>query len=91
MDKPKLSKQLEEKLNLTYEAFTKIQDVFRDNEITFITNKQGEAITLFIGKRREDGLFIADRFVRTIKRMDGSPKIKYSYWEFKGKVIKNRR
>jgi len=81
-----LSNKLEEKLNKTYPAKTRIDDVFKGYDITFITNNLGEPVTLFIGKRREDGAIKGERYVRKIVRSEDGSTILKSHWDNKGKV-----
>lgn len=81
-----LQSKLEEKLSKIYEPSSRIDDIFKGNAITFITNEYGEPITLFIGKRRPDGSISGERYVRRIQRQEGSTAIKKSHWECKGKV-----
>lgn len=83
-----LHTKLEEKLGKIYEPSSRIDDTFRGNAITFITNEHGEPITLFIGHRRQDGGISGERYVRRILREEGSLIIKKSHWECKGKVSK---
>ncbi len=84
-----LNSKLEEKLSKTYEASSRIDDEFRGNAITFITNEQGEPVTLFIGKRREDGAISGERYVRRIKKRSEDGKVEVSHWECKGKVSRS--
>ena len=84
-----INQQLEAKLSKTYEPSARIDDTFRGNDITFITNKHGEAITLFIGKRREDGAISGERYVRRIKKRSETGTIEQSHWECKGKVSRS--
>lgn len=81
-----LSRKLEEKLSKIYPAKTKVDDVFKGNDITFITNELGEPVTLFIGKRGEDGAIKGERYVRKIVRSEDGSKILKSHWDNKGKV-----
>ncbi len=81
-----LSKKLEEKLSKTYEAKTRIDDVFKGNDITFITNELGEPVTLFIGKRGDEGAIKGERYVRTIVRSEDGSNIVKSHWDNKGRV-----
>lgn len=81
-----LSPKLEEKLSKIYPAKTKVDDVFKGNDITFITNELGEPVTLFIGKRGEDGAIKGERYVRKIVRSEDGSKILKSHWDNKGKV-----
>lgn len=81
-----LSEKLEAKLNKIYSAKTRVDDVFKGNDITFMTNEQGEPVTLFIGKRGEDGAIKGERYVRKIVRSEDGSKIVKSHWDNKGKV-----
>ncbi len=83
-----MNPKLEEKLNKIYEPSSRIDDVFKGNAITFITNDSGEPITVFIGKRNPDGSINGERYVRRIQREEGSHVIKKSHWDNKGKVTK---
>lgn len=81
-----LSEKLVQKLNKTFPPKTRVDDIFKGNDITFITNELGEPITLFIGKRREDGAIQGERYVRRIVRSEDGSKILKSHWDNKGKV-----
>lgn len=81
-----LSEKLQEKLSKIYPAKTRVDDVFKGNDITFITNELGEPVTLFIGKRGEDGAIKGERYVRKIVRSEDGAKIVKSHWDNKGKV-----
>jgi hypothetical protein len=80
-----LHRLLADKLSKLYEPSITINDVFKGHDITFITNENGEPITLFIGKRRPDGVIIGERYKRTIKRAAGSTQVASSHWDLKGK------
>jgi hypothetical protein len=84
-----INNQLEAKLAKTYEPSARIDDTFRGNDITIISNEHGEAVTLFIGKRREDGAISGERYVRRIKKRSESGAIEKSHWEGKGKVTRS--
>jgi hypothetical protein len=81
-----LHQLLAEKLSKIYEPSATINDVFKGLDLTFITNEQGEPITLFLGRRRPDGAISGERYVRTIKREPGSSRVLSSHWDLKGKV-----
>jgi hypothetical protein len=81
-----ISETLEAKLNKIYEPSSRIDQVFKGKDITFFTNESGEAVTLFIGKRRSDGAIAGERYVRRTIREEGSTRILRSHWENKGKV-----
>ena len=80
-----LNPKLAEKLSKLYEPSSRIDDHFRGNDLTFITNEHGEPVTLFIGKRREDGAIAGERYVRVIKKRTENGAIELSHWENKGK------
>jgi hypothetical protein len=80
-----LHRLLADKLSKIYEPSASIDDVFKGHDITFITNDNGEPVTLFIGKRRPDGIIIGERYKRTIKRTAGNSQVVSSHWDLKGK------
>ncbi|WMJ74216.1 hypothetical protein RCC89_13715 [Cytophagaceae bacterium ABcell3] len=76
--------RLEKKLERKYAPCVRIDETFRNNDVTIVTNEQGLPVTLYIGKRNEDGSIKGDRYVRQISKMSsGETK---SHWERKGKV-----
>lgn len=81
-----LHPELDKKLSKIYEPKTSIDDVFKGYDITFVTNENGEPVTLFFGKRRPDGRIVGERFTRTIKRQPGSLDVKSSHWDNQGKI-----
>jgi hypothetical protein len=81
---------LNKKLSKIYPPSQRIDDVFRGNDITFITNENGEPVTLYIGERMEDGSIKGEQFVRKIVRSADGQKIEKSHWDNKGKVTKFR-
>jgi hypothetical protein len=84
-----LSGALEDKLNKRYGAHSRVDDVFRGNDITFFTNEFGEAVTLYIGKRMEGGNIKGECYFRRIKKREGDI-IKESHWDKQGKVVGKR-
>lgn len=81
-----LSEKLVKKLDKNYPPKTRVDDVFKGNDITFITNELGEPVTLFIGNRKDDGAIKGERYVRKIVRSEDGSKILKSHWDNKGKV-----
>ncbi|MBF9253589.1 hypothetical protein I2I11_09825 [Pontibacter sp. 172403-2] len=79
---PKLQKLLEK----TYAPQERFDSKFSDKDITYITNESGEPVTLFIGRRQQDGSIAGERYVRRIIREANSSGIARSHWELKGKV-----
>ncbi len=84
-----LSDKLEEKLSKVFEPSARINDRYKGNDITIITNERGEATTLFIGKRSPDGAIKGERYVRNIKRDPMTGVITSSHWDNKGKVTRD--
>ncbi|AKQ44823.1 hypothetical protein TH63_02970 [Rufibacter radiotolerans] len=84
-----ISPKLEAKLSKVYAPDSRIEDIFAGNDLTFITDKQGHPITLFIGKRRPDGAITGERYVRRIQFDQDGSTIKSSHWEAKGKVTRS--
>jgi len=82
-----LHQLLDKKLSKTYEPKTRIDDVFKGYDITFLTNEHGEPITLFFGRRRPDGTIAGERYTRTIKREPSSLQVKHSHWDNQGKIM----
>lgn len=80
-----ISKKLEDKLAKKYEPHAKINDVFHGNDITFLTNELGEAITLYIGKRKDNGFIEGEYYYRTLQK-NAEGKIVRSHWDRQGKV-----
>lgn len=81
-----LSEKLEAKLDKIFPPKTKINDVYKGNDLTYITNELGEPISLFIGKRQEDGAIKGERYVRKIVRSEDGLKVLKSHWDNKRKV-----
>ena len=81
-----LNKKIEYYLQKTFAPEALIDEQLLGKDITFKTNEYGEAVTLFIGKRRPDGAITGERYVRTIVRKPNSNEILKSHWDLKGKV-----
>ena len=81
---PKLLKVLEK----TYGPQERYDQKLLGLDVTYVTNEHGEPVTLFIGKRCEDGSINGERYVRRIVRKPDSLEIQKSHWENKGKVTR---
>ncbi|WP_018477992.1 hypothetical protein [Pontibacter roseus] len=84
-----LGPKLIEKLNKVYPPDTRQDTHYNGKDLTFITNERGEPVTLFIGKRNEDGSIAGERYVRTIVRDQKTDKVQRSHWDLKGKVSRS--
>jgi hypothetical protein len=83
-----LNPALEAKLAKLYSPSETIQDHFRGKDLTFITDKAGWAVTLYIGKRNQDGTIAGERYARRIQYSTDGETIIKSHWDFKGKVTR---
>ncbi|MHC2991539.1 hypothetical protein OB13_08070 [Pontibacter sp. HJ8] len=84
-----LGPKLIEKLNKVFAPDTRLDMNYNGKDLTVITNELGEPITLFIGKRQEDGAIAGERYVRKIIRDQNTQKIQRSHWDLKGKVSRS--
>lgn len=80
-----IGSELEKKLSKQYEPSASLDFTFKGNDVTILTNNQGEAITLFIGKRKSNGAITGERYTRRLVK-DESGKLVKSHWDNKGKV-----
>ena len=79
------SEKLLAKLDKIYPASSRIDDSFRGNELTMITNALGQVMRVYIGKRMPGGNIAGEYYIRQVKAMEGDT-IKSSHWDNKGKV-----
>jgi hypothetical protein len=81
-----LNKKIEIYLQKVFTPDARLHEKLLGSDITIVTNNFGEAVTLFIGKRRPDNNITGERYVRRIIRKPNSLEILRSHWELKGKV-----
>jgi hypothetical protein len=81
----KLAEKLVKKINRKYEPSTMVSIPFGRQDIVLRTDKEGDAVQMFIGKCNEEGKIKGDRYARTIVRDRQGVVIK-DYWERKGKA-----
>ncbi|QHL89077.1 hypothetical protein GU926_17235 [Nibribacter ruber] len=81
-----LNPKLEAKLSKVLEPNATVQDSFSGKDLTIITDANGHAKTLFIGKRNPDGSIQGERYVRRLVLEADGKTVKSSHWEAKGKV-----
>jgi hypothetical protein len=79
------SKSLLSKLEKTYAPSSRIDDHFRGNDITMLTNEFGQVMRLYIGKRMPAGNISGEYYIRQVKAKEGDV-ITLSHWDNKGKV-----
>lgn len=81
----KLSEALLKKLKAKYEPSTTIPLRFRNNDLVIRTDKEGNAIQVFIGKANDEGRVKGERYSRTIIK-DREGRLIKDHWECKGKA-----
>ena len=73
------------KINKKFEPSSKVSLRYRSYDLLLITDKEGNAIRLFMGKENEDGIIKGDRYTRTLK-YDREGRLIKDHWEQKGKA-----
>ena len=81
----KLGEDLIKKINRKFEPSAMVPMQYRNNDLVVRTDKEGNAVQLFIGKANEEGVIKGDRYSRSIIR-DREGKVIKDYWERKGKA-----
>jgi len=81
----KLSEDLIKKLGKKHEPSAMLHTTFRGNDVSFKTDEDGNAVQLFVGKRKEDGNIKGDRYARILKK-DKDGKVIKDHWDLKGKA-----
>ena len=72
-------------LSKKHEPDTIVDMRYKSYDLSFKTDKGGNAILLFMGKRNEQRTVKGERYVRTLKyKPDGT--ILKDHWELKGKA-----
>ncbi|MDF3079125.1 MAG: hypothetical protein K0S09_3014 [Sphingobacteriaceae bacterium] len=79
----KFNDELLKLLNKKHEPDTMVDMRYKTYDLSFKTDKDGNAILLFMGKRTEQGTVKGERYARTLKyKPDGT--ILKDHWELKG-------
>lgn len=80
-----LGDNLLKKINKIFEPSAKVPLRYKGYDLVLITDKDGNAVQLFMGKAAEDGSIKGDRYARTLKYDREGVLIK-DHWERKGKA-----
>ena len=80
-----LSEDILKKINRKFERSTKIPLRYRTHDLLLITDKEGNAVQLFMGKADGEGNVKGDRYARTLK-YDREGRLIKDHWERKGKA-----
>ena len=73
------------KINKKFEPSSSVPLRFRSYDLLLITDKEGNAVQLFMGKANEQGIIKGDRYARTLK-YDREGNLIKDHWERKGKA-----
>jgi hypothetical protein len=79
-----LGDELLKKINKTFEPSAKLSLRYKGYDLVLITDKDGNAVQLFMGKAAADGSIKGDRYARTLKH-DREGRLIKDHWERKGK------
>jgi hypothetical protein len=80
-----LGDELLKKINKKFEPSTKVSLRYRNYDLVLVTDKDGNAVQLFLGKANEAGVIKGDRYARTLK-YDREGHLIKDHWERKGKA-----
>jgi hypothetical protein len=80
-----LGEELLKKINKKFAPSTTVPLRYRSYDLVLVTDKDGNAIQLFLGKANENGVIKGDRYARTMKYDRDGHLIK-DHWERKGKA-----
>ena len=80
-----LGDELLKKINQKFEPSTTVSLRYRSYDLVLLTDKEGNAVQLFLGKANEDGVIKGDRYARTLKH-DREGRLIKDHWERKGKA-----
>lgn len=80
-----LGDDLLKKINKKFEPSTNVSMRFRRYDLVLVTDKEGNAVQLFMGKANDEGVIKGDRYARTLK-YDRDGRLIKDHWERKGKA-----
>jgi hypothetical protein len=80
-----LSEDLLKKLKKKFQPSSMVQFRYRANDVAVETDEDGNAVRLFIGKLKDDGMFRGDRYARVMVKDRQGALIK-DHWDRKGKA-----
>lgn len=72
-------------LNKKYEPSMMVESKFKEYDLAFKTDEEGNPILLFIGKKNEAGNIHGERYARRMVKGEDGSLIK-DHWDFKGKA-----
>ncbi|GAA4744417.1 hypothetical protein [Flavisolibacter ginsenosidimutans] len=73
------------KINKKFEPSSNVPMRYRNYDLLLITDKEGNAVQLFMGKANAEGIIKGNRYARTLK-YDRDGRLIKDHWERKGKA-----
>lgn len=80
----KLGDDLIKKLQQKYEPSTMVNLRYKGNDVAFKTDRDGNAVQVFVGKKNDEGMIRGYRYIRTLVHDKDGKTIK-DHWDLKGK------
>ena len=80
----KLGEDLIKKLQKKYEPSAMVHMQYRGKDLAFKTDKEGNPVQLFIGRKNEQDVIIGHRYSRTLQFYKNGMVLK-DHWDLKGK------
>lgn len=80
-----LNDEILKKINKKFEPLDKVSLRYKSYDLLLVTDKEGNAVQMFMGKLNEQGVIKGDRYARTLK-YDRDGKLIKDHWERKGKA-----
>jgi hypothetical protein len=81
----KLGYDLQQKLKKRYDPDSMVEMRHKNIDIVFKTDHDGNAISLFVGRKISPGKIKGERYARTIKK-DAAGNLVKDHWDLKGKA-----
>jgi hypothetical protein len=80
-----LGEELQKKLKKKFEPSAMVSMKYKGNDLEVKTDSDGNAVLLFIGRRKDDDTISGERYTRTLK-YDREGKVIKDHWDLKGKT-----
>lgn len=80
-----LGDDLLKKINQKFEPSTTVPMRYRSYDLVLVTDKEGNAVQLFMGRTNDAGVIKGDRYARTLK-YDREGRLIKDHWERKGRA-----
>lgn len=81
----KLNESLLLKLAEKYEPSSMLNMKFRGIDLAVKTDREGNPVVVFVGRKQADGKIKGERYTRTLLR-DGNGNLVKDHWDLKGKT-----